>query len=146
MTDTAPTATAPTQTAPTHTAPTQTAPTAIAPTHTAPTDTAPTETAPTERASTGTALGDAAGSSVETSAVTMYSTTWCGFCARLKRGLQSADIAFDEVNIEEVDGAADLVMAHNGGNRTVPTLVFVDGSALTNPSLADVKEHLARTA
>jgi mycoredoxin len=37
-------------------------------------------------------------------------------------------------------------MAKNGGNRTVPTLVFADGSALTNPSVADVREQLARIA
>jgi mycoredoxin len=77
---------------------------------------------------------------------TMYTTSWCGFCARLKRGLAAEGIKYTEVNIEEVEGAADLVMAHNGGNRTVPTLVFADGSALTNPSVADVKERLARTA
>ncbi len=75
---------------------------------------------------------------------TMYTTSWCGFCARLKRGLQSAGIAYDEVNIEEVDGAAEVVMANNRGNRTVPTLVFADGSALTNPSVAEVEEQLAR--
>jgi mycoredoxin len=78
--------------------------------------------------------------------VTMYTTSWCGFCSRLKRGLQSEGIAYDEVNIEEVDGAAELVMSKNGGNRTVPTLVFADGSALTNPSVAEVKEQLARIA
>jgi mycoredoxin len=78
--------------------------------------------------------------------VTMYTTSWCGFCSRLKRGLQSEGIAYDEVNIEEVEGAAELVMAKNGGNRTVPTLVFADGSALTNPSVADVREQLARIA
>lgn len=86
------------------------------------------------------------GSPASSSGVTMYTTSWCGFCARLKRGLQSEGIAFDEVNIEEVDGAAELVMAKNGGNRTVPTLLFADGSALTNPSVAEVKEQLARTA
>jgi mycoredoxin len=95
---------------------------------------------------TDTTPTDAAGSSAPASGVTMYTTSWCGFCARLKRGLQSEGIDFDEVNIEEVDGAAEEVTARNGGNRTVPTLVFADGSALTNPSVADVKEQLARLA
>jgi mycoredoxin len=85
-------------------------------------------------------------SAASSRAVTMYTTSWCGFCARLKRGLQAEGIAYDEVNIEEVDGAAELVMAKNGGNRTVPTLLFADGSALTNPSVGDVKEQLARIA
>ena len=75
--------------------------------------------------------------------VTMYTTTWCGYCVRLKAALTSAGIAFEEVNIELDEAAADLVMTVNGGNRTVPTLVFPDGSALTNPSLAEVRERLA---
>ncbi|MCU1659753.1 MAG: putative glutaredoxin [Pseudonocardiales bacterium] len=75
--------------------------------------------------------------------VTMYTTTWCGYCTRLKAGLQREGIDFAEVNIELDDTAADLVMSVNGGNRTVPTLVFPDGKALTNPSLAQVKAQLA---
>lgn len=73
----------------------------------------------------------------------MYTTDWCGFCVRLKHGLEREGIAFEEVNIERVPDAADLVMQVNGGNRTVPTLVFPDGSALTNPSIREVKKKLA---
>ncbi|MDT4936063.1 MAG: mycoredoxin [Pseudonocardiales bacterium] len=75
--------------------------------------------------------------------LTMYTTTWCGYCVRLKSGLQREGITFREVNIEMDDTAADLVMSVNGGNRTVPTVVFPDGQALTNPSLAEVKAQLA---
>ena len=75
--------------------------------------------------------------------LTMYTTTWCGFCARLKRGLQREGIEYAEVDIEREPSAADLVMSVNGGNRTVPTVVFADGSALTNPSVAEVKDKLA---
>lgn len=75
--------------------------------------------------------------------VTMYSTTWCGFCARLKKSMEREGIAYDEVNIELDEDAAKLVESVNGGNRTVPTLVFADGTALTNPSLAQVKAQLA---
>ncbi len=75
--------------------------------------------------------------------MTMYTTTWCGFCARLKSGLQREGIEWNEVDIETVDGAADIVMKANGGNRTVPTVVFADGTAMTNPSVKQVKEKLA---
>ncbi len=75
--------------------------------------------------------------------LTMYTTGWCGFCARLKAGLRGAGIAFDEVDIESVPDAAEFVMSVNRGNRTVPTVVFPDGSALTNPSVAQVAEKLA---
>ena len=74
--------------------------------------------------------------------VTMYSTVWCGYCRRLKSQMDREGIAYVEVDIEHDADAADLVMKVNGGNQTVPTVVFPDGSALTNPSLAQVKAQL----
>jgi mycoredoxin len=75
--------------------------------------------------------------------LTIYTTTWCGYCVRLKQQMQRAGIAFTEVDIEADPQAADLVASLNGGNQTVPTLVFPDGSAATNPSLREVQERLA---
>ena len=82
--------------------------------------------------------------STPTAPVTMYTTSWCGYCVRLKRMMQTEGISFAEVNIEVDAQAADVVMAANGGNRTVPTLVFADGSALTNPSIDQVKAQLGK--
>ena len=73
----------------------------------------------------------------------MYSTTWCGYCKRLKNQLARMDILFEEINIEEVAGTAEIVEKVNGGNQTVPTLFFSDGSAMTNPSAKQVQEKLA---
>jgi mycoredoxin len=78
----------------------------------------------------------------ETSEIVMYSTTWCGYCRQLKRQLAEEGIPFSEVNIEKTPGAADFVMSVNGGDRTVPTVLFPDGSTLTNPSLAEVRGRL----
>ena len=75
--------------------------------------------------------------------VTMYSTVWCGYCRRLKGQMDREGIAYQVIDIEDDPKAADLVMAVNGGNQTVPTIVFPDGSALTNPSLAQIKQQLA---
>ena len=74
---------------------------------------------------------------------TLYSTEWCGYCSRLKAQLDRAGISFHEVNIEEDQEAAEKVMHANGGNQTVPTLIFSDGEALTNPSLLQVQAKLA---
>ena len=74
--------------------------------------------------------------------ITMFSTSWCGYCARLKQQLGKQGIGFTEVNIEEVAGTAEIVESVNGGNQTVPTVIFPDGSTATNPSLADVKAKL----
>lgn len=79
-----------------------------------------------------------------TASLTMYTTSWCGYCVRLKSGLDRAGIEFTEVNIERDENAATRVMEVNGGNQTVPTLEFPDGSALTNPSVRDVQEKLAQ--
>jgi len=76
-------------------------------------------------------------------ALTMYSTPWCGYCHRLKAQLTRAGIEFDEVDIEATPDAAEIVERVNNGNQTVPTLVFADGTALTNPSLAQVQAQLA---
>jgi mycoredoxin len=75
--------------------------------------------------------------------VVMFSTTWCGYCKSLKSQLDRAGVPYTEVNIEEVEGTAELVAAVNGGNQTVPTLVFPDGSTATNPSLSTVQLRLA---
>jgi len=81
-----------------------------------------------------------------TPAVTMYTTTWCGYCKRLKRMMQDDGINFVEVDIETTPGTAEIVEKVNNGNQTVPTLVFTDGTAMTNPSLAKVKEKLQALA
>lgn len=81
-----------------------------------------------------------------TQPLTMYTTPWCAFCKRLKRQLAADGIEMTEVNIEQDPAAADFVMSVNGGFQTVPTVVFPDGSALTNPSAAAVKERLQELA
>ena len=75
--------------------------------------------------------------------ITIYSTQWCGYCHRLMKQLEREGVAFVTVDIENDAEAAAYVMEVNGGNQTVPTVVFADGSALTNPSLVQVKAKLA---
>lgn len=74
--------------------------------------------------------------------VTMFTTTWCGYCRRLKSQMDSAGVSYTEVDVEQVPDAAALVEQVNGGNRTVPTLLFPDGTSATNPSLAEVQQRL----
>ena len=78
--------------------------------------------------------------------VTMYCTPWCGFCRRLKSQLAREGIEVVEVDIEQDPAAADYVMSVNGGMQMVPTILFADGTALTNPSAAQVRERLAALA
>jgi mycoredoxin len=74
---------------------------------------------------------------------TIFTTTWCGYCARLKSQLARAGVGYDEIDIESHPDAALIVAKVNQGNLTVPTVLFGDGSALTNPSVAQVSTKLA---
>jgi mycoredoxin len=76
----------------------------------------------------------------------MYSTSWCGYCHRLKSQFDREGIGYTVVDIEQDLAAAEYVMNVNGGNQTVPTVRFPDGTTLTNPSIVQVKQHLAGIA
>ena len=80
------------------------------------------------------------------SLVTMYTTPWCGYCHRLKSQLDREGIDYDVVDIEQQPEAAQVVESANNGNQTVPTLVYVDGTAQTNPSIGQIKEKLLALA
>ncbi|MBO0866910.1 MAG: mycoredoxin Mrx1 [Mycobacterium sp.] len=81
-----------------------------------------------------------------TASLTVYTTPWCGYCHRLKANLKVAGVSYDEIDIEQDDAAAEFVGSVNGGNRTVPTVKFADGSTLTNPAAGEVKAKLAELA
>ncbi|KRD17042.1 NrdH-redoxin [Mycobacterium sp. Root265] len=75
--------------------------------------------------------------------LTMYTTSWCGFCNRLKTALKAEGIAWDEIDIEADPSAAEFVGSVNNGNHVVPTVKFADGSTLTNPNIKQVKAKLS---
>jgi len=56
-----------------------------------------------------------------TTAIRMYTTMWCPDCYRAKSFLRSRGVAFEEIRIEDVEGAAEFVIAANHGKRRVPT-------------------------
>jgi mycoredoxin len=86
------------------------------------------------------------GTTTDTQTFTMYSTPWCGYCHRLRSQLDREGIDYDVVDIEQFPEAAAIVESVNRGNQTVPTLVYSDGSAQTNPSVIQIKEKLAALA
>ncbi len=70
--------------------------------------------------------------------ITMYTTSWCGYCVRLKAQMQRAGLEYREVNIEEDPDAAAFVGSVNGGNHVVPTVLMPDGTSMTNPGINEV--------
>lgn len=82
----------------------------------------------------------------EIAPLTVFSTTWCGPCRRLKGLLALEGIEFEAVDIELDPEALHFVREVNRGNAVVPTVLFADGTVLTNPSVAAVKAQLAASA
>lgn len=75
----------------------------------------------------------------EPGSVVVYATGWCAFCRRLLAALPALDVPFTVVDVEADDAAARFVESVNGGNRVVPTVVFADGTTLTNPEPTQVQ-------
>jgi len=70
--------------------------------------------------------------------IKLYATTWCGDCRMAKRWFDSHGIPYEYINIEEDDKAADYVVRVNRGMRSVPTIVFPDGSILVEPTAREL--------
>jgi mycoredoxin len=75
--------------------------------------------------------------------ITMYATDWCGDCRMAKRWFDAHGISYKYVNIEQDDAAAAYVIQVNGGRRSVPTIVFPDGSILVEPSARELAAKCA---
>ncbi len=72
----------------------------------------------------------------------MFTTPWCGDCRRAKRVFAELGVPFTEIDIEDYPAAAAVVMRINGGARSVPTILFPDGTTLTEPSTATLTAKL----
>lgn len=74
--------------------------------------------------------------------ITMYSADWCGDCVRSKRLLDSLQVSYEIIDVESVPGASEKVIEINGAKRSIPVILFPDGTHLTEPSDIDLKAKL----
>jgi glutaredoxin len=72
----------------------------------------------------------------------VFGTDWCGDCHRTRRFLDQHKIPYRWVDADVTPGATALIKEINRGRRTVPTLVFPDGSTLSEPSNAELGKKL----
>ena len=77
-------------------------------------------------------------------AIKMYVTTWCGDCRIAKRWFDAHSIPYQYINIEEDDKAAEFVVRVNHGMRSVPTIVFPDGSILVEPTTRELASKFSQ--
>ena len=80
------------------------------------------------------------------SPIRMYTTNWCADCFRAKKIFQSMNLTYEEIDITNDEDATELVIRLNNGNRSVPTIVFPDGTILTEPSTVTLVQKLQSTA
>lgn len=74
--------------------------------------------------------------------VTMYGAEWCGDCRRSKRFLDSNNVSYEYIDVEADASASDKVIEINGGQRSIPVILFSDGTHLTEPSDNELKAKL----
>ena len=72
----------------------------------------------------------------------MYGADWCGDCRRSKRFLDENSVAYNYIDVETDTSASEKVIEINGGMRSIPVIVFPDGTHLTEPSDNALKEKL----
>lgn len=76
------------------------------------------------------------------SRITMYGADWCGDCRRSKRYLDEHNVAYTYIDVEADLSAADKVIEINGGAKSIPVIVFDDGTHMTEPSDLDLEAKL----
>jgi len=74
--------------------------------------------------------------------ITMYGAEWCGDCRRSNRFLDSNNVKYNYIDVEADVSASDKVIEINGGQRSIPVIIFSDGTHLTEPSDIALKEKL----
>ena len=76
------------------------------------------------------------------SEITMYGAEWCGDCRRSKKFLDANNVKYNYIDVEADSSASEKVIAINGGMRSIPVILFSDGTHLTEPSDTVLKEKL----
>lgn len=72
----------------------------------------------------------------------MYGADWCGDCRRSKRFLDENSVAYNYIDVETDTSASEKVIEINGGMRSIPVILFPDGTHLTEPSDNALREKL----
>ncbi len=76
------------------------------------------------------------------SEITMYGAEWCGDCRRSKKFLDSNSVDYKYIDVEADESASEKVIEINGGVRSIPVIIFSDGTHLTEPSDNALRQKL----
>lgn len=74
--------------------------------------------------------------------IDFYGAAWCGDCRRSKKLLDELGVKYNYIDVETDESAADKVLEINNGMKSIPVIMFEDGTHLTEPSDPDLKSKL----
>ncbi len=74
--------------------------------------------------------------------IIVYGTCWCGDCAWVRRYFDQKQIQYRWIDIDNDESGEEFVLQTNHGMRSVPTIVFSDGSILVEPSNSELQNKL----
>ena len=73
--------------------------------------------------------------------VKFYGAMWCGDTRRARNWCDANNLAYDWIDVDKDKDAEELVKSINNGFRSIPTIIFPDGSKLVEPSTRKLEEH-----
>jgi mycoredoxin len=79
------------------------------------------------------------------SQIVMYAVDWCPDCKRAKFFFKRNNIPVIEVNVDADNQAEAFIKQLNSGFRSVPTIVFPDGSLLIEPSNEALQKKFSKS-
>ena len=79
------------------------------------------------------------------SQIVMYTTEYCGDCHRAKAYFEANNIPYLKVGLEGNAEATEFVINVNNGYRSVPTIIFPDGSVMVEPGLRELNAKFAKS-
>ncbi len=74
------------------------------------------------------------------SQIVMYATRFCPDCMRARKFFEANNIPYLHIGLEGNQDATEFVMRVNNGSRSVPTIIFPDGSVLVEPGWEELKQ------
>ena len=74
--------------------------------------------------------------------IVMYGADWCGDCQRSKQYFADHSVEYTYIDLVEQPEQYEEVTRRNGGAKSIPVIVFADGTHLTEPSNDQLREKL----
>jgi mycoredoxin len=83
-------------------------------------------------------------SDTTTNAIKFYGAMWCGDTRRARNWFDANSVPYEWIDVDKNKEAEEYVKSVNNGFRSIPTIIFTDGSRLTEPSVRKLEDHAVK--